>query len=47
VLCPDPFHIIKWATEALDEVRREVWNQLRRDGKKEQAQTLNLSRWAL
>lgn len=30
VLCADPFHIIKWATEALDQVRREVWNQARR-----------------
>jgi transposase len=47
VLCLDPFHIVKWATEALDEVRRDVWNQLRRDGKKEQAQTLKRSRWAL
>ncbi len=33
-LCLDPFHIVKWATEALDEVRREVWHQLRRAGKK-------------
>lgn len=30
VLCADPFHIIKWATEALDEVRRDAWNQARR-----------------
>ncbi len=27
VRCADPFHVVKWATEALDEVRREVWNQ--------------------
>ena len=47
VLCLDPFHIVKWATEALNEVRRNVWNQLRRDGKREQAQTLKRSRWAL
>ena len=47
VLCLDPFHIVKWATEALDEVRRDVWNQLRREGKKEEAQTLKRSRWAL
>lgn len=26
----DPFHIVKWATDALDEVRREAWNQARR-----------------
>jgi len=47
VLCLAPFHIVKWATEAHDEVRRDVWNQLRRDGKREQAQTLKRSRWAL
>jgi len=47
VLCLDPFHIVKWAQEALNEVRREVWNQLRRDGKQEQADSLKRSRWAL
>lgn len=31
VLCADPFHVISWANEALDEVRRAVWNQLRRE----------------
>lgn len=25
----DPFHVVGWATEALDEVRREVWNLAR------------------
>ncbi len=25
----DPFHIVKWATEALDEVRRTAWNDAR------------------
>lgn len=29
VRCADPFHVVKWATEALDEVRREAWNQAR------------------
>ena len=23
--CVDPFHVVTWATEALDEVRKEVW----------------------
>jgi transposase len=32
VLCADPFHVIKWATHALDLVRREAWNQARRRG---------------
>ena len=29
VRCADPFHVVKWATEALDEVRRWAWNQAR------------------
>jgi transposase len=29
----DPFHVVAWATKALDEVRRGVWNELRRTGK--------------
>jgi transposase len=30
VLCADPFHVVAWATQCLDEVRRDVWNQARR-----------------
>jgi transposase len=29
VRCADPFHIVKWATEALDQVRRHAWNEAR------------------
>jgi transposase len=29
VRCADPFHIVRWATEALDAVRREAWNAAR------------------
>jgi transposase len=29
VLCADPFHVVAWALDALDEVRRHVWNQAR------------------
>lgn len=29
VQCADPFHIVSWATEALDEVRRLAWNDAR------------------
>lgn len=32
VQCADPFHVVKWATEALDEVRRDAWNTARRAG---------------
>jgi transposase len=31
----DPFHIVKWATEALDEVRRGAWNEARAQARKE------------
>lgn len=31
----DPFHIVKWATDALDEVRRETWNQARKQARTE------------
>ncbi len=46
-LCLDPFHIVQWATKALDEVRRGVWSELRRDGKKAAALTLQRGRFAL
>lgn len=29
VLCADPFHVVAWATEALDQVRRDAWNAAR------------------
>ena len=29
VLCADPFHVVGWATEALDEVRRGIWRTAR------------------
>lgn len=32
VQCADPFHIVRWATEALDDVRRQAWNDARRGG---------------
>jgi transposase len=28
-LCLDPFHVVAWATKALDAVRRDLWNELR------------------
>lgn len=32
IVCLDTFHVIGWATDALDEVRRGEWNRLRRSG---------------
>jgi transposase len=47
LVCLDAFHVVAWATAALDAVRRSLGNQLRRDGKTDQAKALKNSRWAL
>lgn len=46
-LCLDPFHIVAWATKALDEVRREVWNAARKQGQHAVARELKGARYAL
>lgn len=46
-LCMDPFHVVSWATQALDEVRRSLWNELRRSGRKVMARSLKGMRWAI
>jgi transposase len=46
-LCLDPFHVVKWAQDALDEVRRQVWNDARRAGMKALAGQLKDARYAL
>lgn len=46
-VCLDPFHVVKWATDALDKVRREVWNSARRAGQTQQARALKDARYAL
>lgn len=47
VFCLDAFHVVMWAGEALDEVRRQVWNEARRAGMNDQARELKDSRFAL
>src|SRR4029450_7520475 len=47
VLCLDPFHVVRWATDALDEVRRQTWNAARRDGQPALARELKGARFAL
>jgi transposase len=47
VICLDPFHIVKAATDALDKVRREVWNDARRQGQQQLARELKGARFAL
>ncbi len=54
----DPFHIVKWATEELDEVRKGLWRTIRRSEgttrdhrdkriSKTEALSIKRSRWAL
>ena len=32
--CVDPFHVVEWAMEALDEVRREAWREAHEEAKR-------------
>jgi transposase len=47
VRCVDPFHVVQLATEALDEIRREVWNDARKAGQTAVARELKGARFAL
>jgi transposase len=47
VICLDPFHVVAWATGAVEQVRRRLAAQLRRAGKPDQAAAVKHSRWAL
>ena len=49
VHCLDPFHLVAWATKALDDVRRAVWNTARggRGGRTPRSAALKGARWAL
>ncbi|MCA1701594.1 MAG: ISL3 family transposase, partial [Actinobacteria bacterium] len=46
-VCLDPFHVVKLATDALDEIRREVWNAARKAGETALAKDLTGARFAL
>jgi transposase len=46
-VCYDPFHLVKLATDALDQIRREVWNEARRAGQTQLARELKGARFAL
>jgi transposase len=47
VICLDAFHVVAWATAALDAVRRGTWNQLRAAGDTAAATSIKHTRWAL
>jgi transposase len=47
VICYDPFHVVKLVSDALDKVRREVWQELRKLPDQEAARRFKGARWAL
>ena len=46
-ICYDPFHVVKLATDALDDVRRQVWQSARRLPDKQIARKYKGARWSL
>lgn len=47
VVCIDSFHVAKLGGDALDEVRRDYWNELRLIGDQDAAKRFKDARWAL
>ncbi|MGH3193488.1 MAG: ISL3 family transposase [Streptosporangiaceae bacterium] len=47
LICLDAFHVVKWAGEALDGVRRRRAGELRAAGKTDEAASLGKGMWAL
>ena len=47
IICYDPFHVVQLATNALDKLRREVWQDLRKLPDKDAARRFKGARWAL
>ena len=46
-ICVDPYHVVQLANQALDEVRRAYWNELRSLGDQDAAKRFKDARWAL
>ena len=46
-VCIDAFHVVAWATEALDQVRREVWNEAQEGRHEHPRRQLKGCRYAL
>jgi transposase len=47
IVCIDTFHVVGWATEALDAVRRAEWNRMRDEGRTNTAKEFKGLRWVL
>ena len=46
-ICLDAFHVVKWAGQKLDELRRRIGGELRAAGRGEEAAALGSGMWAL
>jgi transposase len=46
-ICLDAFHVVKWAGEKLDDLRRRLAGELRAAGRGDEAATLGTGMWAL
>ncbi len=47
VICFDPFHVVKAMTDALEELRRDIWQQMRQLPDPGMAKRFKGARWAL
>ena len=47
IVCLDTFHCIQWATDALDEVRRDQWRDLRISSNGDKAKIVKGLRWVM
>ncbi len=47
LICLDAFHVVKWAGDKLDELRRRLAGELRAAGKGDEAASLGTGMWAL
>jgi len=47
VICFDPFHVVKAMTDALEELRRDIWQQMRQLPDPAVAKRFKGARWAL
>jgi transposase len=47
IICIDPHHVVQLANQALDEVRRAYWNELRSLADQDAAKRFKDARWAL
>ena len=47
IIAIDPYHVVALSNRALDEVRRDYWNELRRLGDRDAARRFKDARWSL